>query len=146
MPEETNVTRRDFISSAVRGAGLLAAGGVVGAVAAQSHGTTVWQIDPLKCTQCGKCATDCVLNPSAVRCLNVFPVCGYCKLCTGYFEAQPDPAAAKAFAEKMHPLGRLGEPLDHANAFVYLASEEAAWVTGTALVVDGGITCGVWGG
>ena len=46
----------------------------------------------------------------------------------------------------MHPLGRLGDPLDHANAFVYLASDEAAWVTGTALVVDGGITCGVWGG
>ena len=33
-----------------------------------------------------------------------------------------------------------------ANAFVYLASDEAAWVTGTALVVDGGITAGVWGG
>lgn len=64
----------------------------------------------------------------------------------GYFQDQADPAAARAFAEAMHPLGRLGEPSDHANAFVYLASDEATWVTGTALVVDGGITCGVWGG
>ncbi len=64
----------------------------------------------------------------------------------GYFRDQADPAAARAFAESMHPLGRLGEPSDHANAFVYLASDEATWVTGTALVVDGGITCGVWGG
>ncbi len=64
----------------------------------------------------------------------------------GYFDAQPDPAAARAFAESMHPLGRLGEPVDHANAFVYLASDEAEWVTGVELNVDGGITCGVWGG
>jgi len=64
----------------------------------------------------------------------------------GFFNDQPDPAAARAFAESMHPLGRLGEPSDHASAFVYLASDEAAWVTGTALVVDGGLTCGIWGG
>ncbi len=64
----------------------------------------------------------------------------------GYFDDQPDPAAARAFAESMHPLGRLGEPVDHANAFVYLASDEALWVTGIELNVDGGITCGVWGG
>ena len=64
----------------------------------------------------------------------------------GYFDAQDDPAGARAFAERLHPLGRLGEPVDHANAFVYLASDEASWVTGTALNVDGGITCGSWGG
>jgi NAD(P)-dependent dehydrogenase (short-subunit alcohol dehydrogenase family) len=29
---------------------------------------------------------------------------------------------------------------------VYLASDEAAWVTGSALVVDGGLTSGIWGG
>jgi NAD(P)-dependent dehydrogenase (short-subunit alcohol dehydrogenase family) len=38
----------------------------------------------------------------------------------------------------MHPLGRLGEPRDIADAFVYLASDEARWVTGTTLTVDGG--------
>ena len=64
----------------------------------------------------------------------------------GYFEAQPDPAEARRFAERLHPLGRLGRPLDIANAMVYLASEEAAWVTGAALVVDGGLTSGIWGG
>ena len=36
------------------------------------------------------------------------------------------------------PLNRLGRPLDIANAVAYLVSDEAAWVTGTALVVDGG--------
>lgn len=42
----------------------------------------------------------------------------------------------------MHPLGRLGDPRDIANAIVFLASPEAAWITGTALVVDGGFSAG----
>ncbi|MEZ5102827.1 MAG: SDR family oxidoreductase, partial [Thermoleophilia bacterium] len=50
------------------------------------------------------------------------------------------------FAESMHPLGRLGRPRDIADAFVYLASDDACWVTGTALVVDGGLISGLWGG
>jgi len=50
----------------------------------------VWQIDPYKCIQCGKCATECVLSTSAVRCFHAFAVCGYCDLCTGFFEAQPN--------------------------------------------------------
>ncbi len=38
----------------------------------------------------------------------------------------------------MIPLGRLGTPRDVANAVLYLASDEAAYVTGTTIVVDGG--------
>lgn len=64
----------------------------------------------------------------------------------GYFDDQPDPTEARRFAEGIHPLGRLGKPRDIADAFVYLASDEASWVTGTALVVDGGLTSGIWGG
>ena len=44
----------------------------------------VWQIDPFKCTSCGLCKTDCVLTPSAVKCVNAFPMCGYCDFCPGY--------------------------------------------------------------
>lgn len=64
----------------------------------------------------------------------------------GYFADQPDPAAARRFATGLHPLGRLGRPLDIADGYVYLASDEAQWVTGTALVIDGGLTAGIWGG
>jgi 3-oxoacyl-[acyl-carrier protein] reductase len=38
------------------------------------------------------------------------------------------------------PLGRIGQPEDVAQAILFLASDEAAWITGTTLVVDGGST------
>ncbi len=41
---------------------------------------------------------------------------------------------------RAYPLGRLGLPADVAGAVCYLLSEDAAWVTGHTLVVDGGIT------
>lgn len=39
------------------------------------------------------------------------------------------------------PLGRLGAPIDVANVFVFLASDESSFVTGTEIVVDGGQIC-----
>lgn len=41
-----------------------------------------------------------------------------------------------------HPLGRIGQPEDIVNAILFLASEEAAWITGTVLPVDGGVMAG----
>jgi len=41
---------------------------------------------------------------------------------------------------KDHPIGYIGRPEDIANAYLYLASDEAAFVTGTTLAVDGGYT------
>ena len=43
----------------------------------------------------------------------------------------------------MHPLGGIGRASDIAGGFVYLASDEAAWITGTALTIDGGLTAGI---
>ncbi|MFB5630459.1 MAG: SDR family NAD(P)-dependent oxidoreductase [Nitrosopumilaceae archaeon] len=50
-----------------------------------------------------------------------------------------DPAARKILEDRL-PLNRVGEPEDVANAVLYLASDEANWVTGTILNVDGGKT------
>jgi 3-oxoacyl-[acyl-carrier protein] reductase len=40
------------------------------------------------------------------------------------------------------PIGRLGEPEDIANAYAFLASDEATFISGTVLRVDGGIVIG----
>lgn len=41
-----------------------------------------------------------------------------------------------------HPLGRNGRPGDVAEAILFMASQEASWITGTVLPVDGGVTAG----
>ena len=46
----------------------------------------VWQLDPSKCIQCGRCATNCVMTPSAVKCTHAYAMCGYCDLCGGYLK------------------------------------------------------------
>lgn len=64
-------------------------------------------------------------------------------LAEGYFQAQPDPAAARAAAGKLHALGRIGQPEEVGRLAVFLASEEASFVTGAAFTVDGGFSSGL---
>ena len=47
-------------------------------------------------------------------------------------------AAARAMLVAQHPLGRLGQPEDIDNAIAFLCSDDAAFITGSELVVDGG--------
>ena len=93
--------------------------------------------------------TKCMALDGAAASIRVNCVCpGYIRtpMLEGFFEAQADPDATRAAAISGHPLGRLGEPADIASGMVYLASDEAGWVTGTVLVIDGGFIAGIWGG
>lgn len=56
------------------------------------------------------------------------------------FAAAPDPARERAENESTIPLGRIGQPGDIASAVAFLLSDEAAYITGANLVVDGGRT------
>jgi NAD(P)-dependent dehydrogenase (short-subunit alcohol dehydrogenase family) len=51
-----------------------------------------------------------------------------------------DAAAARAALVARQPMGRLGTPEEVAAAALYLASDDAAFITGTGLVIDGGLT------
>ena len=82
--------RRTFVGKLVRGAGVLGLGGAAAAVATVKGctGDTLWQLDPDKCIPCTMCQTECVLDESAVKCVQCFLMCGFCDVCTGYFPTE----------------------------------------------------------
>ena len=64
-------------------------------------------------------------------------------LAEGYFQAQPDPARAREEAGKLHALWRIGKPEEVGRVAVFLASDDASFVTGASIVVDGGFGSGL---
>lgn len=55
-------------------------------------------------------------------------------------QSSPDPEEAKDWETRLSPFRRMGDPREVANCVLFLASEDASFVTGAALVVDGGAT------
>jgi NAD(P)-dependent dehydrogenase (short-subunit alcohol dehydrogenase family) len=64
-------------------------------------------------------------------------------LAWGYFEVQPNPAEARRAAGKLHALWRIGQPEEVARVAVFLASEDASFMTGATVEVSGGIGVGL---
>jgi len=90
--------RRNFIRGCARYSLGIALAGVTGySLTNTTSKKWVWQLDPFKCTSCGRCATHCVLNPSAVKCIHAYALCGYCDLCGDYLK--PGHAARNTAAE-----------------------------------------------
>ncbi len=76
------------------------------------------------------------LGKDGIRVNLVAPGATRTELTQALFDSMPKEAFEKLLAD--HPLGRIGEPEDVAQACLYLASDEAQWVTGVILPVDGG--------
>lgn len=62
---------------------------------------------------------------------------------TQVLERVADPAALREAWNKVHPLGRIGQPLDVAQGALFLAGEESSWITGQCFSIDGGVSCAV---
>ncbi len=127
--------RREFIQSGVRLSLALALGSVSGlALSKVVKDDYVWQIDPFECTQCGRCATDCVMSPSAVKCVHAYDLCGYCDLCGGYFK--PDANQLSTAAEnQLCPTGAIERKFIEEPYFEYHIIEDLC--IGCAKCVEG---------
>jgi len=64
-------------------------------------------------------------------------------LAEGYFKAQSDPVQARIDAGKLHALWRIGKPEEVARVAVFLAGDDASFMTGASVVVDGGFGSGL---
>jgi len=85
-----SITRRNFLRDGLWGVCLGGLGAAAGFLAAKIKKTnTVWQIDPSVCVACENCAKNCVLEQSAVKCVHAFAICGYCRICFGFFGPEP---------------------------------------------------------
>ena len=80
------------------------------------------------------------VGPDGIRVNAVCPGFVDTQMVDEFFAATGDPQQAREQTEGMYPLRRLGEPDEIANAIAFLASEEASFVTGHGLVVDGGFS------
>lgn len=124
MAEKKTPNRREFIENSMRIGLAITLGGVAGfAFKNQAPRKWVWQIDPFECTQCGRCATHCVLNPSAVKCIHAYDLCGYCDLCGGYFK--PDANELNTGAEnQLCPTGAIERKFIEEPYFEYVINED----------------------
>jgi NAD(P)-dependent dehydrogenase (short-subunit alcohol dehydrogenase family) len=75
-----------------------------------------------------------------IRCNAICPGWIETDMLEAYYRSLPDPAAARARIAQIHPAGRTGRPEDIANLALWLASDEAAFVTGQLFTADGGLT------
>lgn len=75
-----------------------------------------------------------------VRCNAISPGWISTEMAQEAFALALDPEAAKLDAVARHPAGRLGRPVDIANLVAWLASSEAAWITGQCFTADGGMS------
>lgn len=75
-----------------------------------------------------------------VRCNAIAPGWIMTKMAEDRFALANDPAAAERDALARHPVGRMGAPEDIANMVSWLASDQAAYVSGASFTVDGGMT------
>ena len=99
----------------------------------------VWQIDPYKCTQCGQCKTNCVVTPSASKCVHAFQMCGFCDLCGGYLR-QGVKTISTGAENQLCPTGAITRKFVEEPYFEYTINEELC--DGCAKCVKG---CGDFG-
>ncbi len=79
-------------------------------------------------------------GPRKIRAVAVSPGWVRTQPAIDFLEAADDPAAEEQRVKDLHPVKRIGEPKDIGALVAFLASDEAGYITGTEIVIDGGIS------
>ena len=82
---------------------------------------------------------------TGIRCNSIHPGVIETPLIQGAIDGAPDPQAARNMLEGIAPVGRLGSMEEIVSLLIYLASDDAKFVTGSEIVIDGGSTAGLPG-
>jgi NAD(P)-dependent dehydrogenase (short-subunit alcohol dehydrogenase family) len=79
-------------------------------------------------------------GPNNIRVNAICPGWVRTDLVQSWFDMQSDPQAAESKILSVQPLGRIGTPEEIANLVAFIASDEASYISGAELVIDGGLT------
>ncbi len=90
-------------------------------------------------------ALHCAKEGYKIRCNSIHPGVVETEMITGIIDGAPDPAAARAQFEGMAPLRRMGSVDEVAALVAFLASDEAAFISGSEYSIDGATTAGMMG-
>ena len=90
-------------------------------------------------------AVHCARSGYGIRCNSIHPGLVETPLIEGAIGAAPDPGAARTMLEGISPMKRMASAAEIAGLAVYLASDEAGFVSGAEYVIDGASTAGLSG-
>ncbi len=97
------------------------------------------------CALARSAAVHCAGAGYKIRVNAILPGVVETELIRGIMSAQPDPAAARAMFEGMAPMKRMAQLNEIAGLVAYLASDEAAFISGSEYAIDGATTAGMMG-
>ena len=84
-------------------------------------------------------ALHCARSGYGIRCNSIHPTFIETPMLDQLIADAPDPEKARQTLVRQVPLRRIGKPDEVAQMIIYLASDESAFVTGTEMVIDGGV-------